>query len=59
MRCRTPKTIVARVPVELRKEAMQWQKLLGSNKEVDGWKQVMKLYKIKSKKIYPDEVFRL
>ena len=59
MRCRTPKTIVARVPMELRKEAMQWQKLLGSNKEVDGWNQVMKLYKIKSKKIYPDEVFRL
>ena len=59
MRVREPKTVVVRVPIALRDEAKQWQRLLGSSKEVDGWKQIQKLYTIKSKKIYPDVVYKL
>jgi len=53
------KTVVVRVPVELRNMAKDWQKLLGSTKEVDGWKQIQKISKIKSDKIYPKAMFKI
>jgi len=56
---RRRKTVVVRVPLELRKMAKDWQKLLGSTKEVDGWKQIHKISKIKSDKIYPDVMFKI
>jgi len=56
---RAKKTVVVRVPIELRNAAKGWQRLLGSDKEIDGWNQIKKIHSAKSKKIYPDTVFRI
>ena len=53
------KTVVVRVPIELKQYAKDWQRALGSSKEIDGWNQIKKIYSIKNKKMYPQELFRL
>jgi len=53
------KTVVTRVPVEMKNAAKMWQRLVGGKTEYDGWKQVMKIYNSKNSKIYDERIFRL
>ena len=53
------KTVVARVPCELKEDAMMWKRLTGSKTDYNGWKQIHKIYQSKSKKLFDEDIFRL
>ena len=56
---RTQKTVVTRVPKEMKDIAKMWQRLKGAKTEYEGWQQVHKIYLSKSNKIFDKEIFKL
>jgi len=54
-----PTTVVTRVPKSLWGTMKFWKKALNFKTEKQAWEYVYKIYNSKSKKIYPEEIFKL